>query len=691
LKRPRLSSAGRGREEEGSSSGAATQREGPSQRRRVARSQTLRSPEAAQPVGRLLSLTGQFLGLIAVAAGDAEVELALESLKEAARALDPSLDVDELRRHATTIRQALKDHALTERGLNFLIDTTHDLSSTRTLQDLLRTVVMRARSLIGADVAYLTVLDSERALFRVLTADGHLFPDTAEMTSRIDHGAVSLVMSSRGCFETLDYLNDKRFQHSPALDRIFQTEKIVSLAGFPILWENKLHGFLFVANRYARKLSGREMSVISTFALHAGVAMRNANAFALLSEALDEAQRNRNALIDHIQRVEASATAHDEMTDLLASGAGIRNFLEKMANQFGGAVLLYDNEFSISDEFVSKSYHGVLAEDLRSDRIDPALLIAANAQSRSTGRSVMMLERGAEQCRAIALHGGAGRRDSLVICHVGDLEAIEIRNLERSTVALSIAKLWSERRETEKQIASSTLLRHLVLVTPPDPPTVSAVRERLSLRLDQPVQLAVVAMPGLDRVSQTTRIREAAKGLPVLADLFEDAYLAVAPQEAMAPFLARLGKGAGETKIGGLLSEGFVDLNEACQHFARAHHAFQVVRKMKTLDRFLSQNDVNMFAKLFEVGDASRLADYADHVLQQITKRAPRHAAELRKTLLAYFDAQHNITRTSEALGLHINTVRQRLETLREAVGGWDDPIRTLELHVALRLKAILD
>ena len=43
------------------------------------------------------------------------------------------------------------------------------------------------------------------------------------------------------------------------------------------------------------------------------------------------------------------------------------------------------------------------------------------------------------------------------ICHQGELDAIEIRNLERSAVALSIAKLWNERRETEKLIASSRL------------------------------------------------------------------------------------------------------------------------------------------------------------------------------------------------------------------------------------------
>jgi len=111
---------------------------------------------------------------------------------------------------------------------------------------------------------------------------------------------------------------------------------------------------------------------------------------------------------------------------------------------------------------------------------------------------------------------------------------------------------------------------------------------------------------------------------------------------------------------------------------------------MKTLDRFVSQLEVNMFAKLFEANDAARIAAYADHVLSAIAARAPRQKNELKRTLLVYFDAQHNIKRTAETLGLHINTVRQRLDALREITGGWDDPVKALEMHVALRLSAIL-
>ena len=531
--------------------------------------------------GNFLAAAAKLLEKVALGVSGPEFDGLIEGVNEASRGDSDAAGFEDFRLQASALRQVLKENALFERGLNFLIDTTHDLSSTLTLQDLLRTIVVRARNLVGADVAWVTVLDSESGIFRVVAAEGHLSPATAMMTSRIDHGAVSLVMNSKSFFETPDYLSDQRFRHEPHLDRIFETEKIKALAGFPFLWVNKVHGFLFVANRYARKLSGQETSVLGTFALHAGVAMRNANAFAMLSEALDEAQRSRSALIEHIQRVEASADAHDELTDLLASGAEIRQFLEKMSNRIGGAVFLYDDEFKIHEEYASSAYNSVLADELRAGRIDLALLINANARSRHTGRSVVMLELGDERCWAIALHGGDGRRDSLVICHVGEIDAIEIRNLERSAVALSIAKLWNERRETEKLIASSTLLRHLVLVTPPDPTTISAARERLGLRADQPVQLALVSISGIDRSSQTAHVRDCAARVGALVDLFDDAYLAVGPLAAMQTFQQSLSRGQGALTAGGILSEPFCDLTRSADHFGRVNNALQVLRKMK--------------------------------------------------------------------------------------------------------------
>ena len=638
----------------------------------------------------ILSAILDVLEKVAQGAPESEIDGLIERFRDLAASDEMARFADGFQHQLNAVRQVIRSNALSERGLSLLIETTHDLSSTLALHDLLKTIVRRARSLVGANIAWVTILDDESGIFRTVTAEGNLAPATAEMTSRVEFGAVSLIMNSKSFFDTQDYLGDTRFQHSAELDRIFRVENIVSLAGFPILSEDKVQGFLFVADRYSRRLSGRELSVLGSFALHAGVAMRNANAFKLLSEALGEAQRNRNALIEHIQRVEASAEAHDEMTSLLASGADLGLFLRRMAKQIDGAVFLMDDALDIREEFVASGYRGELAEEIKSDRFDRAPVIAANAQSRNTGRSVALFDRGGEQGRVIALHAGTGRGDSLVICHRGELDAIEIRNLERSAVALAIAKLWNEKRETEKVIASSTLLRHLVLVTPPDTSTISAIRDRLGLSADQPVMLALVVMSGIDRPSQTARIRECASRTNVLVDLFEDSYLAIGPEPDIREFLRNLARAKSGWEAGGILSNPFAELAEAPSHLARLNQALQVLRNMKQLDRFVTQSEVNVFAKLFEAGDARRIARYLQDLLDPIDRASPKQRAVLRETLLTYFDNQHNLSRAADALGVHVNTVRQRLDVLRDAFGGWDDPVKALELHLALRLAAIL-
>ena len=622
---------------------------------------------------------------------DTEIASALDALSGN---MSSELDPDSFKELQTTIKQicqSLRNTALSEKGLNLLIETTHDLSKTLELPDLFRTIVSRARSLVGANLAWVTILDEESGLFRSVASEGYLSPSTAVMTSNFEYGAVSLIMQSKSFFDTQDYLNDTRFRHLPELDRAFRIENIVSLAGFPILNDGEVHGFLFVADRYARKLNGRDMSVLGSFAVHAGVAMRNANAFRLLSEALDEAQRNRSALIDHIQRVEASAAAHDEMTSLLASGGEMRKFLMRMANQIDGAILLFDADLRIRDEYTSSSYRGQIISSLQSGQFDTTPLIRVTSQSRHTGRSVVLHSLAEEQVRVIALHGWVGAGECLVVCHQGELDAIEIRNLERSAVALSIARLWNEKRETDKLIASSTLLRHLVLVTPADPSTVSAIRDRLDLHSDEPVMLALLTVPRFDRMLQTSTIQDCALRTNVLVDLLDDSYVALGSEEAVSKFLQQFRKRANDWRPGGIISEPFTNIATAPALYSQLSKAVQVMIKMDGLKKFVPQSEINLFARLFETSNVAALASYMREILQPIETRAPRQADELKRTLLSYMEAQYNIKRTAENLGLHINTVRQRLETLRDLTGGWDNPVRALEIHLALRLAKLLD
>jgi DNA-binding PucR family transcriptional regulator len=62
----------------------------------------------------------------------------------------------------------------------------------------------------------------------------------------------------------------------------------------------------------------------------------------------------------------------------------------------------------------------------------------------------------------------------------------------------------------------------------------------------------------------------------------------------------------------------------------------------------------------------------------------------IRETLEAYFAAEHNAASAGAALGVHQQTVANRLRAAEERLGGAIGP-RRVELEVALRLKACLD
>jgi sugar diacid utilization regulator len=201
--------------------------------------------------------------------------------------------------------------------------------------------------------------------------------------------------------------------------------------------------------------------------------------------------------------------------------------------------------------------------------------------------------------------------------------------------------------------------------------------------------LALIAMSGLDRAVQTSMIRSTAATMNLLVDLVNDAYLAAGPEKSIRAFLQTLLRRREGWDIGGIVSDPFFDLSQAAIYYTQIEQALRVLRKMNRLNRFIEHSQINLFAKLFESVDVTRITRYIDQILSPIEERDPRQKTQLKNTLLCYLDSQHNIVRTAELLGVHVNTVRQRLDTLREVTGGWEDPIPALELHVALRLDSI--
>lgn len=66
------------------------------------------------------------------------------------------------------------------------------------------------------------------------------------------------------------------------------------------------------------------------------------------------------------------------------------------------------------------------------------------------------------------------------------------------------------------------------------------------------------------------------------------------------------------------------------------------------------------------------------------------HRGDLLHTADVYFAADGSVARTATLLGVHRNTVRQRLERIAELLGeDWNRMPRKLDLQLALRVHAL--
>ncbi|WP_449066770.1 PucR family transcriptional regulator, partial [Planomonospora algeriensis] len=87
------------------------------------------------------------------------------------------------------------------------------------------------------------------------------------------------------------------------------------------------------------------------------------------------------------------------------------------------------------------------------------------------------------------------------------------------------------------------------------------------------------------------------------------------------------------------------------------------------------------------VGEGRDIGTFLASALGPVVDYDARRGTSLVGTLTAYFGTGGSLSRTAEALHIHVNTVTQRLDRIGRLLGAdWQEPERALELQLALRL-----
>lgn len=576
-----------------------------------------------------------------------------------------------------------------ESGMLAVIDSARDLSARLDLQELLRALVARARNMLGSHVSWLSTYDTQQDVFGILAVDGSHRLSAGQTVSGCDTGIVGLVKRTRRPFTTHDYQRDTRFVHDSSLDTTFREEGVNAIVGVPLLWEDEVIGLLFVGDRHHRSHTVQEISLLSTLATHAAVAIKNARAFEDARTALHSAQAAQEALAQHARRVQVAAEAHERMTSLLARGATLSTICEAMAQMLEGDVLVLDEASQTIGRGVHDKGVGPSAERHVSYGAHSADIAAAQRRSRQVGRSVVAYEVDGETCRLNAVIGGDDVLGAVLLFRKRDLAEAEVRTFERCASVVGVLLLSRERMEASRIREQAALLRSLLAPRREEQPLLSERAERLGLPPGHPLSLVVIDAEDPDSSYMARRLR-AANLLPgVIFDELDGALVLICPTRhldevrgSMTGFMAQQHDACWRGVIS-RPAEGFSDLPRL---HAALRRALPVLARIGARNQFVAQNEMALYATLFETHDQASLAEFLEAAIGQLIRYDEKRGTQLLPTLLTYFDTNQSATVTAKRLGIHVNTARQRLTTVEELVGSWTQATRALELHMALRL-----
>ena len=642
---------------------------------------------ASEPASE--TLASELVGLLHRNASADEFAARLARVENLPDSVQRKSSLVELVRMAMALRNRLELHEQRERGMLAVIESAQELSGRLDLTDLLKAIVKRARNLMGSHLCWLTVYDAASGEFQVLVADGAISERTGRMTAGRNLGVAGVVMSTRLPFFTPDYLHDNRFAHDATLDDTFRDEGVAALVGAPLMWEDSVIGLLFVADRYHRTHTALNVSILCTLATHAALAINNAKAFAEAEAALEKADLARQALEARASDVQDAVEAHEKLTSLLAKGASLGALSQAIAQLLGGSLLVLDEAGQVISRAAAPDYEGAAADAFAAHGEHSAALAQALRESRLAGRSFLAYSHEGEMCRVIAVLGGNEVLGAVLLFRREDLREVALRTFERSSSVIGIVLLSQERLEAGKSREVASLVRSLISPRHDEPGLTMDRGERFGLDLSQPIVLMVVEMEELRPGFWARRVRASGAMFAQVLDEVDGVLVTVCGAtrardvvDAFNAFARRELGGA----YRGVLSRPVQSPAEVPALYAALRRGLTVLSRLGMRGSLVGQNEMALYSVLFETHNRGSLHDFLESTIGALTALDSKRGSDLTSTLLTYFDSNQNAKATALRMGIHVNTVRQRLGTVEEAIGHWGHASRALELHMALRL-----
>ncbi len=549
---------------------------------------------------------------------------------------------------ALELRALLDDQARRAAELGALSDIAGKLSSLHTPQDLLPEIVAQARHLLRVDLAYLALVDDVEApdpVVRIEVTDGAITPELVGVELPMDQGVVGWVIRNVRPRWSRNYQHDPTFSHSSSADAAAGAENMHSVLGAPLAVRGRAIGALFAGVRSQRDFSENEVTLLSALAQHAAIALDNADSMERLARA--HAQLDRRS-----ERLARSLSWDERLRDVVLRGGGVDALLSEVSTAVGVPVRFVGVEAG----HPATAGEGDRAAGGEGDGDESAAGIhAVEAAGRLLGWLVPEGEPAGRVDAELAIHRAA---PTVALTLVAQEAAAQAAGRARN---LHLLELLTTREDDQpgapeiRQAGLDPMRRYVVAVAD----------EQAQAVLSEPQWLT--ALPA---------------GTAVLSHRQDAIVVTPASPQDVAAVMEAAG-------VRAAVSDAVPALTGLHQAYTGVVETMKALRALGDAPTVALSGDVGFHRLLLGDAGRGRVREAFERQLGEVRDEQERRGIPLLETMAAYLDAGRSPRATASALGVHVNTVYQRLGVLDGLLGReWRQSDQSLELQVLLRLRA---
>ncbi|MFJ9562193.1 helix-turn-helix domain-containing protein [Streptomyces fuscichromogenes] len=574
---------------------------------------------------------------------------------------------------ALRVRTELEGRRRREAELSALFETAHDLAGLRDVDAVLQAIVQRARSLLGTDVAYLSLNDPARGDTYMRVTEGSVAARFQQLRIGMGEGLGGLVAQTARPYVTDDYFKDDRFQHTLTIDAGVRDEGLVAILGVPLMLGPHVIGVLFAADRRARVFEREQIALLGSFAALAAAAIDTANLLTETRSAMADLERANEIIKDRSSVIERASDIHDRLAELVLRGGQVQDVAAAVSQVLGGAVEFTDT----------------------ADTADPRSL----ETSRTEGHAV---RHGDDWIAAVA--AGGELLGALVLRGHPGLDPVDQRTLERAAMVTSLLLLARRSATEAEQRVRGELLDDLLDARDREPRQLRDRAARLHADLDAthvvlaarpegPAADAEEAAAARRRLwSAASRLAGTRHGLAAARDGGTVLLLPLAAGDTATDLARRTARHLGtavhqpvtvgaSAPVTGLATRP----ENVAAAYAEGRRCLDALNLLGRGGDGAAAEDFG-FLGLLLAGERD-IAAFVTRTIGPVAAYDTRRGTELLRTLDAYYACGMSPARTKDELHVHVNTVAQRLERVARLLGDdWQSPARALEIQLALRL-----